>query len=150
MNHSRTLSRVRRSSTLLAALAVPLGLGGCLERTIQVTSDPPGALVWVNDVEIGRTPCEAEFTYYGTYDVRLRLDGYEPISTTAEADEPLYEYPPFDLGATVLPWTVHNVVKWHFAMEPALEKSLPPDEFRSGLLDRAHEIRTRIDPSLPE
>lgn len=133
-----------------AALVGLTGLTGCLERTIQITSEPSGALVWVNDVEVGRTPCEAEFTYYGKYDVRLRLEGYEPLSTIAQAKQPLYEYPPFDLGATIVPWRVENVVKWHFALEPALETSLPPEQFQKDLLDRAHELRGRIDPSLPE
>lgn len=52
----------------LAALFV---LAGCIERTITVTSKPAGALVYLNDEEIGRTPVTVPFTFYGVYDVRL-------------------------------------------------------------------------------
>ncbi len=59
----------------LAVLAAAAGLTGCVERTITVTSDPSGALVYLNDTEIGRTPVTVPFTFYGTYDVRLEHDG---------------------------------------------------------------------------
>lgn len=62
----------------LAALGAAVSLAGCVERTISITSDPSGALVFLNDEEIGRTPCEASFLHYGTYDVRIVKDGYEP------------------------------------------------------------------------
>ena len=69
--------------TLAARLAIAVfacGLAicstGCLKRTISVTTEPPGALVWINDVEVGRTPLETDFTFYGIYDVRLRREGW--------------------------------------------------------------------------
>ncbi|MEO1498872.1 MAG: PEGA domain-containing protein, partial [Planctomycetota bacterium] len=71
--------------------AVPMA--GCLERTITVTSEPPGAIVTLNDVEIGRTPVTTEFTYFGVYDVRVRKDGYEPLVTRRETTTPWWEYP---------------------------------------------------------
>jgi len=53
-----------RAMTLLMAVMVPW-MGGCVRRVIDITSDPPGARVWVNDREAGRTPCSVEFTHYG-------------------------------------------------------------------------------------
>ncbi|MFB3120043.1 MAG: PEGA domain-containing protein [Stenotrophomonas maltophilia] len=41
----------------------------------MITSEPPGALVWLNDREIGRTPVDVDFEFYGRYDVRLHLPG---------------------------------------------------------------------------
>jgi hypothetical protein len=35
---------------------------GCVQRTMRVDSNPPGAIVWMNDQEIGRTPLERDFT----------------------------------------------------------------------------------------
>ena len=45
------------------AFAAVLGLvaAGCVERTITVRSDPPGALVYLDDVERGETPCTFRF-----------------------------------------------------------------------------------------
>ena len=61
----------------LAPLALMLSMaGGCLERTVTITSDPEGALVTLNDQQIGRTPVETGFRYFGVYDVRLELEGY--------------------------------------------------------------------------
>lgn len=119
-------------------------LAGCLERRVAVTSEPPGALVTINDVEIGRTPVEADFTYYGDYDVRLDLDGYEPLRTRARASTPIYEYPPFDLAATAVPARIEHVTRWHFKLEKSLEDTQAPAEFERGLLDRARSLRGQM------
>ena len=72
----------------LLTCILALGLmSACVRRTIEITSEPEGALVWLNDREVGRTPCSIEFTHYGRYDVRLRRDGFEPISGFGDADE---------------------------------------------------------------
>ena len=51
---------------------------GCnrVERNLQVTSNPPGALVYLNGQEAGRTPMNKSFVWYGTYDVQVRKEGY--------------------------------------------------------------------------
>ncbi|MGZ3388170.1 MAG: PEGA domain-containing protein, partial [Isosphaeraceae bacterium] len=46
---------------------------GCVEQTMTIQSDPPGALVYMNDQELGRTPLTKDFTWYGDYDVQVRL-----------------------------------------------------------------------------
>src|SRR3954462_11401197 len=93
-----------------AVLAV--GLGGCLERRVSISSDPSGAVVYANDVELGRTPLEAAFTYYGTYDVRVEKEGFEPRGVRAKARAPIYESPPVDLLATAAPFRIETVVRW--------------------------------------
>jgi hypothetical protein len=71
-------------------------------------------------------------------------EGYEPLRTTARASAPWWEYPPFDLGANALP-NARNTVRWHFAMSPSLEKSLPPQQLENELVNRATSLRSRID-----
>jgi hypothetical protein len=117
-----------------------LALGGCLERTIHVTSDPPGALVYLNDVEIGRTPVETSFLYFGTYDVRLRLDGYEPIVTSKRAKAPIYEMPGPDLLASAWPGRISTDIRWHFDLTPAPTGP----EAEADLLDRARSLRQQL------
>ena len=119
-------------------------LGGCLERKLQITSEPAGALCWVNDREVGVTPLELEFTYYGTYEVRLKKDGFEPLVTKARASQPVYEYPPLDLMATVVPAKIETNVKWHFVLEASKEMTQPKDEFETDLLKRAMELRGNV------
>lgn len=120
-------------------------LAGCLERRVSITSDPVGAIVFINDVELGRTPLEAEFTYYGEYDVRVEKPGYEPLRTHATASAPLYEYPPFDLVATAIPADIETVVPWHFVLQPALETTQTPEEFEKGILERAGVLRANVE-----
>lgn len=112
---------------------------GCVRRVLSITSDPTGASVWLNDREIGRTPCEAEFTYYGTYDVRLALDGYEPLDTSAEAVAPAWDYLGPDLVSEAIPAKLVSTNAWHFTLTPA---SNDP----ASLLERAKAMRDATQP----
>ena len=111
---------------------------GCVRRVIDITSDPSGATVWLNDREIGRTPCSAEITYYGTYDVRMQHPGYEPISGSAEAKAPLFDVVGIDLISEMLPARLVSRTDWHFTMTPTEQD--PP-----SLLARAHELRSKTE-----
>lgn len=129
---------------LLVLAAGGLGAGGCLKRTISVTTEPPGALVWINDVEVGRTPLETDFTFYGDYDVRIRREGYEPIITHAKARTPIQEQPGIDLLAEAAPARFSNVVRWHWDLTPIAEQGQDREAAERGLLDRANGLRARV------
>ena len=141
--HGWTRNQARALPAITAVVLATLAASGCVERQIRVTSDPPGALVWLNDREVGRTPVETRFTFHGDYDVRVELDGYEPIQTELRAKAPVYEWPGIDLVATVLPVQFDNTIAWHFDLEPSLERSLPADAFEAELLARARELRAQ-------
>lgn len=125
----------------IAMLAFSAGLGGCVRRELVITSQPPGALVHVNDVEIGRTPVRAGFKFYGVYDIRLELDGYEPLWTSAEAESPWYETPGIDAVALAIPADIANEVRWHFEMAPLTE---PDDDAILTLIGRAKELEAGL------
>jgi hypothetical protein len=134
------ISRVVSVSALLAAAVLA---GGCMSRRVSITSEPSGATVTVNDVEIGRTPVEADFTYYGVYDVLLTLDGHEPLRTQARASAPVYDWPPLDLVTSPIPG--ETTIRWHFTMQPAMESTLPPEQFEGELLGRARDLRGQVE-----
>jgi len=113
-------------------------LTGCVERTITITSEPPGALVYLNDREIGRTPCQTDFKFYGTYAVRLTLDGYEPYTGPGDADAPLYQQPGLDLLADLIPLPFHDTVNWHFDLRKV-------DTSPEKMLDRAEQLRSKMN-----
>src|SRR5436190_9742910 len=78
--------------------------GGCgVEREMTIESDPPGALVYLNDTEVGRTPLKKDFTWYGKYDVVLRKDGYEPLQAKTDVNAPWWQWVPFDFFAELSP-----------------------------------------------
>ena len=134
------MNRHARSTLGLLATAA-LTLPGCVDRKIRITSEPPGARVWLNDTEIGTTPAEADFRYYGRYDVRLEKPGYEPLWTDKKAYAPVWQYPGIDLAADLIPLRFDDTVEWHFDLEPALESVHDADTLRTDLIGRARELR---------
>ena len=102
----------------LTALATVL-CAGCVRRTIAITSTPSDALVFVNDREVGRTPCEVNFLFYGEYDVRLKHEGYESIVGSGTASAPVWDFIGADLLVEVAPLDLESRVDWHFDFIPA-------------------------------
>ncbi|MBL4591145.1 MAG: PEGA domain-containing protein [Phycisphaerales bacterium] len=139
----------RQGVQIGAMLLIAATLGGCVERQIRVTSSPSGARVWLNDQEIGVTPCDARFTFYGKYDVRLEKNGYEAIHEMRRARTPVHEYPGIDLVATALPTTVSNTVRWHFDLDEVAERTGDPDTVLGELISRAQEFRGNANETDP-
>ncbi len=129
-----------RLTLLLAGILLLLGQVGCVRRTITITSTPPGALVYLNDEEVGRTPVEVDFLYYGEYDVRLVHDGHDPLVTSAHANAPWWDTIGLDLIAEAVPGEPHARIEWHFELQPE-----SPDP--AGMLDRAQALRDRLGPA---
>jgi|TARA_B110001454_G_C12656845_1_gene407856 hypothetical protein len=109
---------------------------GCVKRKIAITSYPSGALVWVNDREVGRTPITFEFTYYGEYDIRLLLENYEPIMTSAWTQQPIWDAPLVDFISDVAPINLESNTLWHFDLEQ-------PRDNPEKLLERAKILRAK-------
>ncbi len=127
---------MKRRVYLTGMLAAVL-LAGCVEREMLVTSEPAGAIVYVSDVEVGRTPVKVDFTWYGDYDIMLRKDGFETVKTHANLTPPIYEVPPLDLLSEIAPWTYHDKRYLHFKMNKLV---LPDDD---EMIRRAEQMRQR-------
>ncbi len=123
---------------LMAAIALLVGPLGCVRRTITFTTEPPNALVFLNDREIGRSEVTTDFLWYGDYDVVIRKEGYETVQTHWEVKPPWYQIIPLDFFAEVLwPGYLHDAHSRHFVLEPG---ELPtPQE----VTERALEMRGR-------
>ena len=112
---------------------------GCVERVMHVRSDPPGAVVTLNDREVGRTPFDREFLWYGNYDVVARADGYQGLKTTREVNAPWWQWVPFDLFTDFLP------VRDDEGIELKLVPLGPPDPV--GTVARGEAMRGRLEAS---
>ena len=100
---------------MISALALTVAMAsGCVRRVVQITSAPEGALVWMNDREVGSTPCEIEILHYGTYDVRIEKAGFEPVMTGRSANVPIWDLPGPDLIAELIPADLESRTVWHF------------------------------------
>ena len=57
----------------------------------MVRSNPPGAMVYVDNQPIGTTPCATSFIYYGTREIRLVKPGYETLTVNQPIPAPWYQ-----------------------------------------------------------
>lgn len=134
-------SPLHKSDPLARSLLLILALGalvstGCLRRRLTVRSNPPGALVYVDDQEIGTTPVSTSFIYYGTRKIRLVRDGFETLTVLHRFRPPWYELPPLD-------FVTENIWPSQLRDERALDFQLVPKRVvpRYELLGRAENLR---------
>jgi hypothetical protein len=120
-----------------------LCLGGCVERTLTITSTPPGALVTLNDMEIGRTPLSKQFTWYGTFDVQVRKEGYQTLSTATPVIAPWWQWLGFDLVAELIPLPLKDEHQVSYTLQP---QSLSQVD-QEAIVHRGQQLRERLESS---
>jgi len=111
---------------------------GCVRRRLDLRSNPPGAMAYVNNKPVGRTPIATSFVHYGTMDFRLVKDGYETVSEKRKIRAPWYQWPGIDFFSEVVwPQEITDERMVTFEMRP--ERIVPQDE----LLARAETVRNQ-------
>jgi hypothetical protein len=130
--------------TILISSSI-LFLGGCVERKLTINTEPQGALVTLNDEEIGISPVTIEFNWYGDYNVRIAKQGYETLNTHRELKGPLHDHFPFDFFAEVLwPGRVVDEYEWSFQLNPY--EAINRDE----LLQAAKIMKQKAATEIPQ
>ena len=110
---------------VVPAAAFLLLLPGCVVRTISVTTDPPGARVFLDSVEIGVSPAEAPFLHYGTREILVRASGCASVRRALAIRPPWYQWPGLNFVFEVLwPWTIHDRRVFHVDLPPAAEEDV--------------------------
>lgn len=103
---------------------------------MTIRSNPPGALAYVDNYEIGTTPVSTEFTYYGTREIRLVKDGYETLTVKQRFAPPWYEFPPLDfVSENLVPGELRDHRTLDFQLQP--QRIVPSGQ----LVDRAERLR---------
>lgn len=125
----------------LSFLTLTALLSGCVERQLTVTSEPSGALVYLNGKELGRTPIETDFLWYGNYDVQVRKEGFETLKTESPLTAPWWQWVPIDLFAELMPWHPTDRKSLHYT----LNESPPLDTPVEVLIDRANTLKSQIE-----
>lgn len=147
----------------LRALLVLLGVAlacGCVERTMVIRSDPPGAPVWVNEDYAGTTPLVHPFAFYGTSSVRVgpvrdEKDNllYHETQVLYDAEAPWYETIPIDFLAEVLyPGTlkdVHEVPEIKLPAAKPAEAEVDEQQVQQ-VLQKAEQFRERALEPVPD
>ncbi|MDZ4659736.1 MAG: PEGA domain-containing protein, partial [Bythopirellula sp.] len=111
-------------------------LPGCVRRRLMVRSNPPGAMVYVDNQLIGTTPCATDFIYYGTREMRLVKAGYESLTINQPIPAPWYQIPPLDFVSENL--TPHKIQDFRTVSYDLVPQVIVPTE---QLLGRAEELR---------
>lgn len=127
----------RRSWCIGFSLSLLFAASGCVHRRATIHSDPPGAQVWIGDRQIGHTPTAFDFTWYGTEEITLLKDGYEPETQLIKLPTPWYQTPPLDFVTdNLLPFRVKDQHEFTFQLRP---RSVVPS---NELLDRGNSLRS--------
>jgi PEGA domain-containing protein len=130
----------RTVGLFLALGTAALLLAGCVERKLTINTEPAGALVILNDEQIGNSPVTVAFNWYGDYGVRVSKEGYETLQTHRKLKAPLHDVFPLDFFAQVLyPGRIVDSFEWTFELAP---KQNPT---RTELIEQADALRGQLD-----
>ena len=101
-----------------------------------IRTNPPGALAYVDDNEVGLTPVAISPIYYGNRKIRLVKDGCETREFIQSVPPPWYEIPPLDFfSENMVPGKIRDVRTYDYQLYP--QTMVPKDE----LLTRAENLR---------
>ncbi len=143
--HNREISFSKNFALMCGAVVLLLTQAGCVERKLTINTEPTGAVVWLNDEEIGVSPVTVEFNWYGDYKVRISKEGYEMLDTHRKLKGPVYDAVGLDFLVEILwPGRIVNEYEWSFELEPYQ----PPA--RAELIEAAGRFRERTAAALEE
>ena len=132
----------RRKSFLMIiiSLIVSVFQTGCVERKLTINTEPQGALVILNDEEIGTSPVTVSFEWYGDYWVRISKEDYETLNTHRPLKGPWYDKFPFDFFAQIIiPDRIVDSYEWTFELEPKKQIS------REELIKNAENLKKQLE-----
>jgi PEGA domain-containing protein len=109
---------------------------GCVRRRMTIRTSPAGAQVFVDDQEIGTTPCSASYVYYGTRKITVMKDGYKTETIFQRFNPPWYEFPPLD-------FVTENLIPREVRDERVVDVQLVPEQIvpQQKLVERAQSLR---------
>lgn len=103
---------------------------------MTIRTNPPGAQCYIDDYEIGVTPCATDFVYYGTRKIRLVKDGYETLTVEQRIRPPWFEWFPLDfVTENLYPGELRDEQAFSYQLVP--QRIMPPVE----ILERAENLR---------
>jgi PEGA domain len=112
-----------------------------VDRALLVSSDPPGARVFVNGVDRGTTPARVSYVHEGRFEIRLEKPGYESVSAEVTTKTHLDAVPGPDFFAENLsPRKISRVTPVSYRLVPLKKESYTKEEIEA-LVARAKAFR---------
>ena len=137
---SRSPLKTTRCWTMLMLLTLSAFSCGCnaVHRRMTIQSDPPNALVLVDGEEVGYSPVQVNFDYYGTREITLIKDGYATLTTMQKVKAPPYQWLGADFFSENLsPVKVTDRQGFMYRLQPQRQSST------SEIIDRASSLRSQ-------
>ena len=132
----RAFRRTGCGLTWLLVVLACAGESGCVQRRLTIRSNPPGALVYVDDYQLGTTPVSTDFVYYGTRKIRLVKSGHETLTVLQPIPTPWYEYPGLDfISENLIPGEIRDERVVDYQLQPQMVVPSPQ------LLERGENLR---------
>lgn len=132
----------RHVACVLAGMVLLSSQPGCVHRRMTIRTNPPGAVAYVDDYEIGTTPVSTDFVYYGTRKIRLVKDGCETMTVMQRVRPPWYQVPPLDfVTENLVPCKIRDHRTLDYTLNPQMV--VPTEQ----LLQRAEGLRARSQAS---
>ena len=119
-------------------LIAAINLGGCVERQLTINTEPQGAMIVLNDEEIGTSPVTVSFEWYGDYNVRASKEGFETLKTHRDLEGPWYDGFPFDFFTLLNPERTVDSYEWTFELSPKQEPN------REELIRKAQVLKDQL------
>jgi hypothetical protein len=127
MHVLRSIVQEPRTSFLKSMrVLLPIGLivlSGCVERrmTIRTNVDNQGgALVYIDNEEVGPSPVSTGFTYYADREIKLVKDGYETVTLIQPIRAPWWDSLLVEFFTENLwPFTLRDERVFHYNLPPA-------------------------------
>jgi hypothetical protein len=140
-----TMKKYRKLALGIVIMVMCIAVSGCVDRKLTIKTEPAGAVVLLNDEEIGESPVTVSFNWYGDYNVTLSKEGYETLKTHRKLGAPWYDYFPFDFFVNNLnPKRIVDSYEWTFRLE---EKKYPP---REELISSAEKLKKEASVITPD
>jgi len=133
------MKKQNSSAMILVILIALTTFAGCVERELTINTRPQGAVVTLNDEEIGESPVTVNFSWYGDYYVRISKEGYETLDTHRDLKGPWYDHFPFDFFAQIVnPDRIVDTYEWTFELSPRRQID------RDKLIQNARELKQQL------
>lgn len=140
-----SISKLRPLATSCMVMAL---LGGCVERTLTIQSEPAGAEVFVDGKSVGTTPVDVPFFWYGTREIVVEKDRYETTRAVEDVAAPWWQYPGFDLLTDVLiPATFTDTHAYTYTLTPSPD-TVDPAPIEASALELKRKLYP-LDPTRP-
>ena len=128
---------------LAPVLAAAFFLGGCVQRTLRIESEPPGARLTLDGKPLGTTPREVSFEWYGSREIILEKKGYRSLRAVEPISPPWWAVFPVDFFTEVLlPLPLEDRHLLRYRLEPFGED---PDEETDAIIRRAEAMKAAAE-----